>query len=402
MKEISFLKQNHEKWQRFEMLLNSRQDREPDALADLFIQVTDDLSYAKTFYPNTNTEKYLNGLAARVHQQIYKNKKERRSRLITFWTTEVPEMMRTQRLNLLVATVVFFISVAIGVLSCERDPDFPRVILGDSYVSMTTHNIESGDPMAVYKDDGQFDMFMGIALNNVKVAFIMLVFGLFTQLGPIYLMFSNGVMVGVFQYFFYKHGGYHESLLTIWMHGTIEMLSFIVEAAAGLALAQSLYFPGTYSRLESLKRGGRTAVKISFAAVPLILTAAFFEGFITRYTEMNDVLRTVLIFTMMGFMVWYYVVFPFFSKKKRGSNFGVKIVLSLLLIGLPLLAITMGIVSRHPIDALTLGFFLTFIAGGIALHVWAWMSRKQVEEEQLVIERKIQVKQAEYAKTARY
>jgi len=398
MKEISFLKQNHDKWQRFEHLLSTKKDSDPDALADLFIQVTDDLSYAKTFYPNTNTEKYLNGLAARVHQEIYKNKKERRSRLITFWKYEVPEIMRGQQLNLGICLVVFLLSVAVGVLSAEKDPDFVRTILGDGYVSMTTHNIEKGDPMAVYKDDDQFGMFMRIAFNNVRVGFILLIFGCCTQLGPVFVLFMNGVMVGAFQYFFYQKGLLTESALTIWMHGTIEMMSFIVEAAAGMTLAQSIFFPGSYSRLESVKRGGRKAVKIALAAVPLIVTAAFIEAFITRYTEMHDEVRAWLIRGMFGFMIWYYVIYPFYAKKERSSHLGTKLVLASLLIILPTVALVMNYLTGDKADPVSKIFFCILIGGGITLVAWAIRTDQHIEEDPLEIERKKPEKQAVYAK----
>ena len=54
----------------FENLLNKGDFNDPDALADLFVRITDDLSWARTFYPGSNTEKYLNDLAARIHQEI--------------------------------------------------------------------------------------------------------------------------------------------------------------------------------------------------------------------------------------------------------------------------------------------------------------------------------------------
>ncbi|TND08755.1 MAG: hypothetical protein FD123_1971 [Bacteroidetes bacterium] len=402
MKEISFLKQNHEKWQRFEELLNTHRGNDPDALADLFIQITDDLSYAKTFYPGTNTEKYLNALAARVHQEIYRNKKERRSRLITFWKEEVPELMRSNGRNLFVSMAVFVIAVVIGVFSSRMDPDFVRTILGDGYVNMTIHNIEKGDPMAVYKDHDQFSMFMQIGLNNVKVALIMLIAGFFSQLGPVFILFSNGIMVGAFQYFFYKEGVMQESALTIWMHGTIEMLSFVIEGAAGLALANCIYFPGTYSRGESLKKHGRTAVKIAFAAIPLIMTAAFIESFLTRYTEMNDGLRLGLIILMASFMVWYYAVYPFYSRRRRGSHTGVKLVLASLLILLPALSVTMSVITRKVPDPVSLVFFSILITAGFILSWWTWKTRHTVEEEQAVIERRQTDKEATYAKNQSY
>ena len=75
MREAQFLKQNAEKWKRYEQELQLQQD--PDVFADRFIELTDDLAYARTFYSNSNTAKYLNGVASLFHQKIYRNKKER-------------------------------------------------------------------------------------------------------------------------------------------------------------------------------------------------------------------------------------------------------------------------------------------------------------------------------------
>ncbi|GAB3818013.1 hypothetical protein GCM10028895_14740 [Pontibacter rugosus] len=54
-----------------------------------------------------------------------------------------------------------------------------RLILGDSYVNMTLENIRRGDPMAVYKGQGEAEMFLFITFNNIKVAFMAFVMGVF-------------------------------------------------------------------------------------------------------------------------------------------------------------------------------------------------------------------------------
>ena len=51
MRETKFIEQNREKWAEFEELLREN-NRDPEQLNQLFIQITDDLSYARTFYPN--------------------------------------------------------------------------------------------------------------------------------------------------------------------------------------------------------------------------------------------------------------------------------------------------------------------------------------------------------------
>src|SRR3954462_7193050 len=131
MREAAFLRKNADRWREFESLLAEQHRANPDQLADLFVQLTDALSYARTFYPKSNTTLYLNGLTMKVHQAIYRNRKERGSRFITFWKKEVPmAALRSQR-EMLYALVIFSISVVIGALSAANDSNFVRLILGD-------------------------------------------------------------------------------------------------------------------------------------------------------------------------------------------------------------------------------------------------------------------------------
>ena len=69
MRETGFIKQNKEKWKEFEKTLNYK-DKDPDKLNNLFIQITDDLSYSRTFYPNRSVRVYLNNLAQQIFHSI--------------------------------------------------------------------------------------------------------------------------------------------------------------------------------------------------------------------------------------------------------------------------------------------------------------------------------------------
>src|SRR3990172_4471859 len=198
MKEISFLKENAQKWKRFESLINSRKGKNPDILADLYVQLTDDLSFARTFYPESEVTRYLNGLAAKFHQEIYRNKKERRDRISEFWAHEQPRIIRRYRWVMFFSISVFIISVLIGVISSANDDSFVHLVLGDSYVKMTLENIRKGDPMAVYKSMTPFNMFLGVTINNIYVAILAFTSGVFFSFGTGYILFSNGIMLGVF------------------------------------------------------------------------------------------------------------------------------------------------------------------------------------------------------------
>jgi uncharacterized membrane protein SpoIIM required for sporulation len=306
MREALFVKQGTEKWKNYE----HAQTHDPDELAAAFIAITDDLAYAKTFYPKSNTTKYLNGLAAGFHQSIYKNKKEKTNRFITFWRYELPLMFYKYRKPLLYSFLFFIVFTMMGVLSARYDSNFIKLILGDDYVNMTNSNIAKGDPFGVYKQGSSSLMFIQIAANNVKVDLIFFVLGIFFSVGTLFVSLQNGIMLGSFQYYFFAKGLGWQSILVIWIHGTLEISSFIIAGAAGIILGNSLLFPKTYTRLESVKTGARDGLKISIGIIPIILTAAFFESFITRHTEMPAWLSISILTISLLFMIWYVILYP--------------------------------------------------------------------------------------------
>lgn len=321
MREAAFIKQNKDKWLRFESVLKNNIQISPDELSALYIEVTDHLSYAQTFYPQSNTLKYLNNLSVLAHQKIYKSKKESRNRLITFYTKEFPLFFYKYQKHLLVSFLTFFLFSLIGAYSAATDTDFVRLILGDGYVNMTLSNIENGDPMAVYKKMGQFEMFLGITINNIRVALNAFVFGIFLSIGTLFVLMRNGIMLGSFQYFFYEQGVFWESVSTIWIHGTIEISVIIVAGAAGLVLGNSILFPGTFTRLQSFIKGAKAGLKILMSTIPFFIIAGFLEGFVTRQTEMPNWLSIFIIGGSLYSILYYYIFYPIkLTKLHERSN----------------------------------------------------------------------------------
>ena len=320
MREAAFVKKNKEKWQLFEDVLYNKTAISPDKLSELYVELTDDLSYAKTFYPKGNTFVYLNSIASIAHQKIYKTKKESKNRFISFFKTEFPLSFYKHQKQLLIAFVVFAFFSLVGAFSSANDIDFVRLILGDSYVNMTLENIEKGDPMAVYKKANEVDMFIGITINNIKVAMFAFVLGMLFSVGTLYIMMQNGIMLGSFLYFFYDKGLLWESSRTIWIHGTIEISVIVIAGCAGLVLGNGLLFPKTYSRLESFKKSMKDGVKIMVSTIPFFIIAGFLEGFVTRHTEMPDWLAITIILVSLASIIFYYVIYPIQLHKKLIIN----------------------------------------------------------------------------------
>jgi uncharacterized membrane protein SpoIIM required for sporulation len=312
MREAAFLRQNQARWQQYE----TQPPANPDELAARFVSLTDDLAYAQTFYPASPTTAYLNTLASKFHQSLYRNKSEQRGRLAHFWATEVPLVVARHRLALAWATGLFLLFTALGVLSAAYDQDFLRVVLGDEYVNQTLANIRKGDPMAIYKTGSSSMMFLGIGANNLLVALRTFALGFTLGLGTLHSLFVNGVMLGAFQYFFYQEHVLLPSLLTIWIHGTLEIPSIVLAGGAGFILGGGILFPGTYSRRESLSRAARDAVKLALGLTPVIVVAAFLESFVTRHTEMPVALSLTIIGGSAAFIVWYFGIYPYLVQRR--------------------------------------------------------------------------------------
>nr|WP_321450140.1 stage II sporulation protein M [uncultured Carboxylicivirga sp.] len=311
MKEITFINRNKKRWEKFEVQLQNASLITPDELADQFIQLTDDLAYARTYYPNSRTLSYLNSLSQKTHQEIYRNKREKGSRIPSFFTTELPLILNSARPYFLISFLVFMAAWGLGVISAYFDHDFLRVIAGDQYVNMTLDNIEKGDPMAVYSQMNEMPMFIAITFNNVFVSFYVFLMGLLTPIGTIIQVFRNGIMVGAFQAFFYHKNLLGVSTYAIMIHGTLELSAIVLAGGAGIIMGKHLLFPGTYPRKESFVYGVKKSIKIMIGLVPVFIVAGFLEGFVTRsYNSMETWVNILIIALSLTFIVWYFFLFP--------------------------------------------------------------------------------------------
>lgn len=311
MREVAFIKKNKALWLSYEKALYASQMQKPDYLAELYMQIMNDLAYAKTFYPNSKITQYLNSLAIQTYQKIYKTKRIEESKIKRFFLWDVPLTVHRHKRKLNFTLLVFFMFVAIGILSTHYDPDFTRNVLGDHYVNSTLTNIKNDDAMAIYKSGSNWGSFIGITANNLYVGLRFFLFGLTAGLGTLLFLLYNGIMLGTFQYLFINENAFMDSVRGIWLHGALEITAMIVEAFAGFTLGASLLFPQTLSRMNSLKIGFKDALTIFIATIPFTIFAGFIEGYITRYAkEMPDVVNYLIILSTFSLIFFYFFIYP--------------------------------------------------------------------------------------------
>lgn len=335
MKETIFIKKYKDKWKDLEEYLKKRSpgfrrdDTDPDYLSSLYIQLTDDLSYAKTHYPDSKVTIYLNQISSKLHAEIYKNKKEKTRRFITFWTDELPLTIYKKRWTVLVSFTAFLISLAIGWISATNDDGFVRLVLGDGYVDYTQENIDKGDPLGIYGQGSALDSSLMLMTHNIRVCIIYFTLGIFFGIGSLWAIFMNGIRIGSFLFMFYTQGLLGESMIALWMHGTFEITILIFSSASGMVLGSSFMLTGTYTRAESVKRGAKEALKMLFGVVPFLIIAGLIEGSLTRYYQ-NQALGISVIILSLGLVISYFVIYPYIVGRRlkkytvEGLQYGYK------------------------------------------------------------------------------
>lgn len=320
MREKQFIEQNKENWRRFEHFIDKENHSSPDEMNQLYIKITNDLSYARTYYNSRSVRIYLNQLAKTLYLRLYKHRSGKIRSFFNFWHYDLPLALFRSRKELNISLIFFTVAMIIGVVSSIFEPDFANIVLGDRYVGMTTENIARNEPMAVYGSSPEIPMFLDITFNNLLVAFYTYIFGAFFGVGTLFILLSNGIMVGTFQFFFIERGLFQESFLTIWMHGALEISAIVIAGAAGLTMSRGILFPGTLPRLQSFQIGVRRSIKIMLGLVPIFIIAAFIEGFFTRLTQIPDLIRASFItmcFAMVGLYFWWY-------PRRKFKNSGIK------------------------------------------------------------------------------
>lgn len=317
MREPVFIKQNIARWREYQRRLDNPSNEAPDTLAQMYTELTSDLAFARTHFPDAVITQMLNAMTLKLHNEIYSGRQEKWSRLWTFWTQEVPQAVYDNRKAMLAALVTFVLFLGVGIISLFNDADFAKLILGEDYVEMTIENIRNGVPTDVYSSGSEAESFLGIMLNNLRVDVLLISMGIFTPFFTAIFLMYNAVMVGAFTFFFFQYGVMGDAMMAIMQHGTLEISTMVIAAGAGFVMGWGWLFPGTYSRMTAFRCKAKDALKIALSVFPVTIVAAFIEGYLTRHTEYPLAFRVAVIVLSAAFIVFYYILLPWVVGRKH-------------------------------------------------------------------------------------
>ncbi len=105
---------------------------------------------------------------------------------------------------------------------------YDGTLFGDDYVDTTQKNITDGNPFGIFEKGNMFLSWLGIMINNIKVALLMFVSGLFCGIPTLYKHCETSAVVGIFDQFFAARGFGIDFWLVVFVHGTLEITALII------------------------------------------------------------------------------------------------------------------------------------------------------------------------------
>jgi len=272
-------------WARLELLvdrsnkggISALDHRELQELGLLYRQTASDLATVREDVTSSQLSFYLNQLLGRAHNLIYMGHKQKISGIVRFYGQTFPQVFReTFRQSLL----AFLIFAATGIATWAvtiHDPSFAHRLLGPQMMDtiekkeMWTQSIVAIKPLAA----------SGIMTNNLAVSFATFAMGITAGIGTIWMMVTNGMLIGVIGAATWQAG----MALQLWSfvapHGVLELPAIFIAGGAGLEIARGMLFPGLLPRRESLALAGGRAARLVLGIVPMLIIAGIIEGFVS-------------------------------------------------------------------------------------------------------------------------
>ncbi len=266
----------------------------------LYRQIAADLSAVRADRAASTLEAHLNGLLSRAHNRIYSGRKTGFVAVARFMWQEYPRIFRRMFRYVLMSVAVFAVGLALGALLTLARPEFMHLFLGPQMLSTIEHHKMWTQSIVSVKPQAS----SAIMTNNIGVSFMAFAGGITGGIFTLYLMFFNGLEIGVIATACSQAHMLRDLLNFVAAHSALELPSIFIAGGAGFRIAAGLLFPGVLKRKDSLVVAARDAVRLLAGVVPLLVVAGLLEAFLSPSGAPFGVKLAVggLLFT--GLCVW--------------------------------------------------------------------------------------------------
>ena len=304
-----FVEDRRARWARLGQLIARARGRVDRLSADdvlelgrLYRATTSDLAIARRDFPRDVATERLNDLVAAAHALVYSEAPTSGRRLRGFLVRELPASVRAQlpwtiasiAISIVFALATYVIGLAFPDIAQSALPDDMRQQLARR--QLWTDIPEGFRPIA-----GPL-----IIVNNVRVAVVAFAGGMTAGLLTVYVLATNGAMLGTIFAVVQGYGLAGGLLAFIAGHGVLELSAIFLAGGAGLRLAWAILQPGERGRIDALRIGATQAARVMLLVIPVLGVAGLLEGFLSPSGAPDAVKALVGVTT--GALLWGYIL----------------------------------------------------------------------------------------------
>lgn len=303
-----FIKKHREDWKQLEQLAAVLSKRKRSITGTeirqfhrLYQKAAQNLSYSQTYFPQEEVTPYLNSLVSKSHNLFYKDQVSSLKQVRDFFSTKFIGLLLEQWKFVVIAMILFTLG---GIGSFVAVVNEPLSI----YSILPAEMARGVDPEGLGKGGGAaIDsslMSAAIMTNNIRVAILAFAGGISFGLITVYLLITNGILIGALAALFWNHGKSYDFWAFIVPHGMIELTAIFIAGGAGLLMGYKLFVPGSYSRPYQLKIQAKRSVQLLLGTIPLFVIAGIIEGFITPAAISLEAKYIVAFLTVIGLILY--------------------------------------------------------------------------------------------------
>ena len=317
IKSYRFREERESDWSKLDLIVTRAEKRGVKALSDeeltalprLYRQAVSSLSVARSISLDQNVLAYLETLCARAYFFVYGTRASIGTRMAQYFRRDWPAAVSAAVKPTLLAALCLFGGALVAFFLCLQDmewywtihqgwdmrnPDASYDALRDT---LYTEDTNIADMLAAFAAQ-LFSHNSGIAIFAFALGFC---FGIPTAI----LLIYNGVYLGSFFAVFWQKGLAAELTGWLFIHGVTELFAIVLAGAAGFMIGGAVAFPGTKSRMQSMRDAGNSAALVIIGAVLMLFIAALLEGF-GRQLINSDMTRYVIAITSLIFWLSYF------------------------------------------------------------------------------------------------
>ena len=247
-------------------------------------EVAADLARARTYQVDARVIAYLERIVSAGHNALYRTRGKERTPLPHYLLRDFPAAVVQSWQHVLLAFLLFMIPAVVGYVMIRERPALAEEIVSPGMVARAEEAGQRELEGRTYAQEGRATrpaVAAFIITNNINVSFGVFAGGLTAGLLTAWLLFYNGMMLGLVLGLFQNYNALGYLVVFVAGHGVLELTAIFISAGAGFRLAKAMIAPGDRTRTDALIVEGRIAARMIGAVVTLLAIAGTIEGLLS-------------------------------------------------------------------------------------------------------------------------